>query len=722
MAPLARQVVMSWDSVSLVSLEGVPPNLQEVYIMDDILSVLMGVEGRFIRYQSDDDRYDQNRRLAGVKFKITNGVDPSLLDLIKMILKNAGCYISIDAFIEIYSRPECGLVNHALSATVRKLLKGYFTLIAQLEYQFNTNPSFTIHMFHLHMHATSQSLFQMQALIHDILKKGCVLEEENSEDSIEDVELFLHSIQDKSITNIVGSRICKGGAVLEVITNRLLSLSGDPHAKKLLECLLKEASKPYMKMLNSWLHRGEISDPYSEFMIREQKSIKKDRLEDDYIDEYWEKRYTIRDNEVPSQLESVKMKVLIAGKYLNVVRECGGIDISKELADNIPLTFDDIAFLDNVNAAYDHADAFLLDLLLTTHNLSSRLQSLKHYFFLDRSDFFTHFLDLASHELKKPVKDISLTKLQSLLEISIRIPGSVAANDPFKEDIKIQMSNIGLVDWLMRIVSVSGIDEDAIANGTICIDVHENQIYGTEKKDKDFIGFNGLQFDYTVPFPLSLIISRKAVLRYQLIFRHILSLKYLEQLLGLAWLDHSKNMFWKKNSSYEQVGNWKNRVWVLRSKMLNFVQQLFYYCTNEVIEPNWLIFQARLSKISTVDQLMQDHIDFLDACLKECMLTNSKLLRVQAKLMTTCTMFASNTKYLTRSLASIDGDGSGSSQIDFTRMKKLYDILHKYEENFSHHLKILLDTCNYFAKTETVSLLSLIIRLDWKGHIFFDSL
>lgn len=130
----------------------------------------------------------------------------------------------------------------------------------------------------------------------------------------------------------------------------------------------------------------------------------------------------------------------------------------------------------------------MLDLLLTTHNLSSRLQSLKHYFFLDRSDFFTHFLDLASHELKKPVKDISLTKLQSLLEISIRIPGSVAANDPFKEDIKIQMSNIGLVDWLMRIVSVSGIDEDAIANGTICIDVHENQIYGTEKKDKDFIG------------------------------------------------------------------------------------------------------------------------------------------------------------------------------------------------------------------------------------------
>lgn len=30
----------------------------------------------------------------------------------------------------------------------------------------------------------------------------------------------------------------------------------------------------------------------------------------------------------------------------------------------------------------------------------------------------------------------------------------------------------------------------------------------------------------------------------------------------------------------------------------------------------------------TVDELMQDHVDFLATCLKECMLTNSKLLKV----------------------------------------------------------------------------------------------
>jgi gamma-tubulin complex component 2 len=139
---------------------------------------------------------------------------------------------------------------------------------------------------------------------------------------------------------------------------------------------------------------------------------------------------------------------------------------------------------------------------------------------------------------------------------------------------------------------------------------------------------NALQLDYTVPFPLSLVISRKAVLRYQLIFRHLLALKHIEQLLEAAWVDHEKAPTWRNRSSHVRVEKCKSRVWVLRSRMLSFIKQLLYFCTNEVIEPNWLSMQVRLEKVTTVDELMRDHIDFLDTCLKECMLTNAKLLKV----------------------------------------------------------------------------------------------
>jgi gamma-tubulin complex component 2 len=108
---------------------------------------------------------------------------------------------------------------------------------------------------------------------------------------------------------------------------------------------------------------------------------------------------------------------------------------------------------------------------------------LKHYFFLDRSDFFTHFLDLASHELKKSSKLISLTKLQSLLDLSLRQPGSVAASDPFKEDVKVQLNDVALTDWLMRIVNVSGLGEEALISGAVWTEESPvNQGHETEEK------------------------------------------------------------------------------------------------------------------------------------------------------------------------------------------------------------------------------------------------
>lgn len=62
--------------------------------------------------------------------------------------------------------------------------------------------------------------------------------------------------------------------------------------------------------------------------------------------------------------------------------------------------------------------------------------------------------------------------------------------------------------------------------------------------------------------------------------------------------------------------------------MLSFVQQILAFVTFEVLEPNWHALEVKLQKVTTVDQLLRDHVDFLDTCLKESMLTSSKLLKV----------------------------------------------------------------------------------------------
>lgn len=112
--------------------------------------------------------------------------------------------------------------------------------------------------------------------------------------------------------------------------------------------------------------------------------------------------------------------------------------------------------------------------------------------------------------------------------------------------------------------------------------------------------------------------------------------------------------------------------------------------------------------------------------------------------MQTCTVFAAYTNWLSRELEKADpdligpvrppnmsdeqwkrfqasrsqrahnGDGSAAGsqlQDEAARINNLFEIMKKWETNFSRHLQILLDALNHYAATETVVLLSLCARL-----------
>ncbi|KAK3900625.1 Spc98 family-domain-containing protein [Staphylotrichum tortipilum] len=752
-------------------LHELPLEAQEAVIIEDLLFVFMGFEGQYIRFAKGYNPFEERDRLSGPQWRILPGLDPSLQDLTQSMLRMASHYTALETFVDVQSRDEFGAVNHALCASIRKLLHEYLVMVAQLETQFLSDDAFTLHVLNVHVLSTSHMIAQLYALAHEFLKRNALLDDEtdDSSDSNDDYDHILEQLRDGGELvpgNMTGKKICKGGVVLGVIAKRLESMSGDPAARALLTSLLRDASRPYMTMLNEWLHHGAINDPHAEFLIEEKRSIRRERLEEDYTDEYWERRYTIRDRQVPPQLEGVRHKVLLAGKYLNVVRECGGVDVSLQVKD-VPTSFDDNRFLDNVNNAYAHANESLMRLLLTAHDLPARLQSLKHYFFLDPSDYFSYFLELGTSELRKPVKSVNTGKLQSLLDLVLRQPGSIVSLDPFKEDVKVVMNEVTLTKSLQRVVNITGIEQ-----GESLQPLSSNQPL---ESDKNANGFTSLQLDYTVPFPVSLVISRKTIWRYQALFRYLLSLRYLESQLSTTWQTHTSGVVWSYKSSARNLEIWKRRVWTLRARMLVFVQQLLYFCTAEVIEPNWQSLMARLrgkegagggadgapatttGVTRTVDELMQDHVDFLDTCLKECMLTNSKLLRIHSKLMQTCTVFATYTNWLSRELEKADpdlsgsqkppnmtpdqwrhfqsirsqkptqqssdpnsstlqqptesGSGTGGGGGEEARIAELFDVMRKWETNFSRHLQILLDALNHYAATETVVLLSLCARL-----------
>jgi len=155
----------------------------------------------------------------------------------------------------------------------------------------------------------------------------------------------------------------------------------------------------------------------------------------------------------------------------------------------------------------------------------------------------------------------------------------------------------------------------------------------TKKKKKK--GYDAFTLNYSVKFPLTLILNMTAMTKYQLLFRHIFSCKYVEKRLAESWLlqSSSKINIWKgrkeKRAKDTQTTLLSLRIYSLRSKMLNFVQQFMYYVCFEVLEPNWVLMEQKIKKATTVEEVLKIHSDFQDTCLKECMLTTPNSLKVK---------------------------------------------------------------------------------------------
>jgi len=66
-------------------------------------------------------------------------------------------------------------------------------------------------------------------------------------------------------------------------------------AEYLLTFLLDKSAIPYFSILKKWIFSGVLEDPFDEFFIRENRKCKKENIELDLNDRYWDERFTIRD-------------------------------------------------------------------------------------------------------------------------------------------------------------------------------------------------------------------------------------------------------------------------------------------------------------------------------------------------------------------------------------------------------------------------------------------
>lgn len=615
------------SAASGAPLSSFPPSVQEILLVEDLLYSLLGIEGKYVRIVRHAEPESVTERAMRIEagsigrpaprttkdvtmetseFVLTetgvaggaaapsgDGIDPSIAYLAKRILPVARHYVRCNWFVERRSRAESGLVGQAVSAAARLLLREYTLLVAKLEHTARRG---------------ELSLQKLWFFIQPSLRTLGALD-----------------------TVLYAAPSATGGALLNSVY-RFASRSGDAKARSLTHFLLERAASPYLRMLGRWVFHGSVEDPYGEFMVLERDAITKETMRDDFNANYWDERYTIREDHVPAFLERHAAVILNTGKYLNVLRECGQPPRCP-FAEDIAFSEDERQYGVIVQRVYEWASRAVMSYLLEKELLMRRMQSLKSYLLLHQGDFLVHFMEHADAELAKPVKDVSLPRLQALLSLSLRT--SIAAADPFKDDITCVLEPTALLQHLETIHNLGQGLGDSRAQAR------------TTKPQAGLKGVDVFSLDYKVEWPLSLVFSKRELTKYQLLFRHLFFCKHVERQLCITWQAFQRT---KELDLRRTLSAWQ----VLRQRMLHFMQNLVYYMMNEVLEPRWHEMSIGLSRATNLDEFLKVHSDCLDTCLKECLLTNRDLLKILTKLTTLCLLFSAQ---IQRLMESSDLDG-----------------------------------------------------------------
>ena len=564
------------ESKVKIALAGLPATAQERIIITELLGTLIGINGTLIVPKMKTvacDIRDENgngleKKIKIVEFDLNEQIQESIRDILSDLLPLANYYFQIQNFVEAARAPESGQVLQALSAAISKIITDYYGTIAQLE---------SMHLKQeLNLH---KLLFFLRPIIQ----------------TMETVTKVCNMLQANNV---------RGGNVLTRLHDNIALYSGDKNSQQILIYLTQKAAEPYMEILKLWIFKGIIHDPKMEFLVEDnEKECQNPEQNENYFDDYWEKRYVTRIERIPRFLEKQADIILRTGKYLNVVRECGKRVIFNQSQASLKFSHtDEQNYINIITDAYTFASKALLELIMEDNDLMGHLLSVKRYFLLQQGDFIVQFMDACEGELMNNVDDVIPMRLENLLELTLRL--SSAKHDKYQDDLFTTLLPFDICTQMAKIIKSDGeIDEDMQDTSTLK-------------------GIECFTFGYNVHWPLSIVLNQMTISKYQLIFRQLFYCKFVEN--NLCRVGNANKNAKKFDRSTSEL---YRTVFTLRQKMLNAIQSLQYYLMVEVIEPVWHVFMEQIAKAKNIDNLLVYHEEFLDHCLSNCMLTNSKLLQ-----------------------------------------------------------------------------------------------
>ncbi|CAD7933656.1 unnamed protein product [Amoebophrya sp. A25] len=405
---------------------------QEIALVEDVLFCLLGVKtSSFIRWDDRVKKYkivvqeettseattsqevgraDHDARIdnvggAGAGVPGGRGTSSSwkvaLLHLTRQILPLCDWHAAVSEYIQDHLSLDAGRVQHAFCGALDNLVQEYRVQIGKLETMHRQNAKST---------SATLTLHRLWYLVQP------------SFETMRELASICDSLRGKSGGNLLRclEAIVQGGRIGNSVTR-----------KKLAEHCLSAACLPFFEILESWLNFGEVSDPYEEFFVRKRAGLSKEMSP-----KLWHHAFGIVPEAVPGFLLVLKDRILKAGKYTKALRDCssyrderdehsslttGSTSTTGTTTSGFFYTRNDSFYIEKIDLAYTSASRNLLNYFLHDGlQLKTRLRIFRALFFIEKGDWLSILLLHARSELEATTENVSLDRLESMLDLSLR--------------------------------------------------------------------------------------------------------------------------------------------------------------------------------------------------------------------------------------------------------------------------------------------------------------
>ena len=726
---------------------------QDEILVNDLLLVMLGLEGKYIKRVVNTTSYKDFKVEFEVEPYLDNPTcDPPLLSLTNLILPMGYYYSSITYFLNMGSKPETGLVVKGFCDGLKKILREYILFVNQLE-EHKNNPNSNINLQQLWW--VCQPSIKLLECLHKLCQKCFMI---------------------------------KGGALLNIIYSSYLH-ENDTQIKTIYKYLLNKSFIPFFDMIKLWICHGflENEHDFQEFMIFSPKSYIKEKLNDYYHDLFWETKFILSENNIPTFLQKIATKILFIGKSYNIIKECGKnikcpyeqeLEMFKDKENEDENDINDIIksnfniykkneivdFNGNNNYGYKKSNQMIFEteriiefenlidkiyqwindtlknILFNEKDLILMIESFKKYYLMEAGDFYNDFIELNLDLLNKGLNKIKEENIYKKDENFIKLPMIKEEEQKNMKIFKYVITNMTVEDLKKyysnyhKILKSNENDITKITSQLEKIDRIINRKKSEEPKENVKV-VECVEIEPEILWPLNLIFSKKNIMKYKLLFRQLIRLKFIEKLLYNTFIiqqDYKElNIQTKLKDSF-----------FLRDCMINFIKNLIYYLFNEVIEPNYIKLIKNLENAKSMEEVINYHEKFLDTCLNEGLIIDNlkgKLndilnccyyychliyqyngnIRMKSQEIISDIISKRNDEYKNEYMRKTakNKEKNNSLKQAFLKLENSYrNFLAKLKNGYNNRLKSFLETIKKINDNHKTNLANLLIKIDYTNY------